>query len=437
MKRKVVASIMAMFLLFSATKAFCVGSSAFRVELVDTEAMSKGFAFVGEANNPSAVFYNPAGLTQLKSGQHLSLGLIGLTPATDFTNEAGTKYQMNRETFPLPHFYYTNNFGLERMVFGIGMVAPWGLSTEWNEDSGVRYCSTRTRIASDVTMLTAAYKLTEKISLGVAFDYVRGNMGRQKRILQAGAGDGNFEMNIKDNFAWGYRLALLYTINDRHSLGLQYRSPVELKLRGYVTMENLSSVIGPYGNMGFAFSYAGIMGGSSYNEKMYMEAELPQAVIIGYNFKPSDKWAINLDVEWTNWASIEQEYLIYQYETNATRLSILNDGNPASRDWNNAIAMGLGGQYNLNEKLRLRSGCYYKEKAVPEANFEPALPDNNTFGFTAGFGYSFNEKITLDVGYAFQKFLKRKIDNNTFSGTIDGKYNTYANMYGATLRFDF
>jgi long-chain fatty acid transport protein len=274
-------------------------------------------------------------------------------------------------------------------------------------------------------MLTGAYQLTEKISLGAGLDYFRAKMGKQKNVLQTGAADADFEMRIKDNFAWGYRLALLYVPNDRHSFGIQYRSPVNLKLRGETYFNGLSGL------------YAAIFGGSSYTEEASMEAELPQAIIAGYSFKPSDKWVINFDVEWTNWESVEQEYLIYQYETNATRLSVLNNGNPASRDWNNAVTLALGGQYKVNDKLRLRSGFYFKEKAVPQANFEPSLPDAKSYGITAGFGYSFTKNVTLDMGYAFQQYATRKINNNNVSGTIDGTYRSCASIYGTNLRFDF
>jgi len=42
------------------------GTSGIRVFASDAEAIAKGGAFVGEADNASAVLYNPAGMTQLK-----------------------------------------------------------------------------------------------------------------------------------------------------------------------------------------------------------------------------------------------------------------------------------------------------------------------------------------------------------------------------------
>ena len=43
----------------------------------DGEATARGDAFIAKADNPSAVFYNPAGLTQL-SGWNLSGTLYGI-----------------------------------------------------------------------------------------------------------------------------------------------------------------------------------------------------------------------------------------------------------------------------------------------------------------------------------------------------------------------
>ena len=56
-----------MFIL--AGRAAAVGSGAFRVELPDAEGLAMGAAFVGEADNASAVYYNPAGLASISNSQ--------------------------------------------------------------------------------------------------------------------------------------------------------------------------------------------------------------------------------------------------------------------------------------------------------------------------------------------------------------------------------
>ena len=58
-------------LLFTASTSFAAG---FRLPEAGAKAMGMGFAFTAQADDPSAIYFNPAGLTQLK-GNNLKLGV--------------------------------------------------------------------------------------------------------------------------------------------------------------------------------------------------------------------------------------------------------------------------------------------------------------------------------------------------------------------------
>ena len=60
--RLTVLSVGLLFLV-GVNNVLAAGSGGFRVETPDAGAFGKGSAFVGEANTPGAVYYNPAGLT--------------------------------------------------------------------------------------------------------------------------------------------------------------------------------------------------------------------------------------------------------------------------------------------------------------------------------------------------------------------------------------
>ena len=210
------------------SSCFAAGSGAFRVELVDAEALAKGEAFVGEADNPSAVFYNPAGLTQLKGQNQLSLGLAGLFPAVTYKNFAGAESQMVGQSFLIPNIYFVSDFGLEKFAFGLGGSSNWGTGTEWNNDSFSGYTATRSDVTNTDVMFSGAYKLTEKLSLGLSLDHDYSAVNKSKRLQQTGGTDGDFQLKGKTG-GWGYRLAALYELNEHHQFGLQYRSPIEEK----------------------------------------------------------------------------------------------------------------------------------------------------------------------------------------------------------------
>src|ERR1041384_4250197 len=110
--------------------AFGLGS---RIPNQDAEATARGNAFVATADNPSAIYYNPTGITQL-SGQNAQVNtLFYLDIDADYESFSGTRVENNPEIIPVPSFYYTCTPDQSRFSFGLGVYAPFGLSIKWPE----------------------------------------------------------------------------------------------------------------------------------------------------------------------------------------------------------------------------------------------------------------------------------------------------------------
>src|SRR5438477_10824560 len=89
---------LAMLLLGASERALAVG---FRLPNQDPEGIARGNAFVATADNPSAVFYNPAGITQLRD-QNVEAGLYLLNVNVDYKSAAGVKVSNESNLQPLP-----------------------------------------------------------------------------------------------------------------------------------------------------------------------------------------------------------------------------------------------------------------------------------------------------------------------------------------------
>jgi long-subunit fatty acid transport protein len=139
-----------------------------------------------------------------------------------------------------------------------------------------------------------------------------------------------------------------------------------------------------------------------------------------------------------DWSSIKEEKIDYPSESDAGRLSVLNDGNPVPKNWHSAFAYALGIEYKVNDILRLRTGYLFHKTPIPQANFDTSLPDSSSNTVTLGAGIDLNKNIRLDLAYAAMFYDERKIDNNVGSASgasIDGEYNTLINVYLLTLTF--
>lgn len=428
MIRTILIAVLAVVL--TASQSLAAGSGAYRLEVPDSEAMGKGSAFVGEADNPSAVYYNPAGLTQLKGKNHVELGYAVIQPNIDYTDTSGLETQMRRQTFIIPHFYFVSDFGLDKVAFGLGATSSWGLGTYWAEDSFSRYVSTKADLFNKDTMLTMGYQVSDQLSLGVALDYDYSNANKKKRLIQLGGADGDFQLKGKDD-GWGYRLSGRYELTEQHHFGLQYRSAIKEKYRGKIYLDDLNSA---------GSNYAAIFGGSSYETEISSENTLPQSVVFGYSYLPNEKWTFNTDIEWMDWSSVEQEKIVYEFEQDPTRLAVLNAGNPIDRDWHSTISVSTGVEYKATDRLRLRTGYYYHQTPIPEATLDTSLPDSDSHSITFGAGYDISKDLTVDVAYSAMFFNDRKVDNtvgNSSGSSIDGRYEQFTNIWMMSLAYQF
>ena len=100
-----------------------------------------GGAFAATADDPSAIFYNVAGIAQQRHTSFLAGGTF-----INFTNEftgdpndaftsAAPRGQYERHTFVPPNAYAIMPIGTN-LTFGVGVFTPFGLRTDWEDPVG-------------------------------------------------------------------------------------------------------------------------------------------------------------------------------------------------------------------------------------------------------------------------------------------------------------
>jgi len=431
-KLKVVLAFFVILLVIFSANAFGIGSGGYRNEVVDAEAAGKGFCFTAQADNPSAVHYNPAGLTQLK-GSQITVGYVYEAPMFSVDSKAtGDNVNMQKQVFYLPNVYFVTELKNENLRFGFGANSPYGLSTDWANDSFARYLSTE----SNVTMMnynpTIAYKVNNYVSVGAGIDFFTADVNKH-RVVSAALSNtgGDFQLKGSDE-SWGYNFGLLLRPSEKHSIGISYRSEINVTLEGTVSLDGLNA------------TGIGIFGASSYSTKMESKSTIPRSIAFGYAYKPNNKWTVEADAEWTDWSCVEEEFLTYPDLNNTNDPAglirgTLNTDNPASRDWRSVWAYGIGAEYQATDKLELRGGFLYEQSPIPSANFEPVLPDSNKHGITIGAGYLL-KNVKIDASYAFLKYRDRDVTNDIGSSTasnVDGKYKGYVNILGLSLTYKY
>ena len=136
-------------------------------------------AFTARAWDPSAIYFNPAGLSNLK-GLNIMLGGTLIIPSTTFTDPNDTQTKMNSLTFFPPNAYVTYNFD-NGLAAGIGVFTPEGLGTSWPSDCGRKDIITKISLQSFDINPTVSYSILGGMaSVGVGFDYAVGSVELEK-----------------------------------------------------------------------------------------------------------------------------------------------------------------------------------------------------------------------------------------------------------------
>jgi long-chain fatty acid transport protein len=396
-----------------------VGSGGFTTQLFGARALGRANAFVAQVDDATAVAFNPAALTEITGTEFIG-GITPLNSTMSYTSPHGIQEQALSGVSVMPNLFAASRLGLENWAFGIGATVPFGGSTEWAENSPLRYVTTRCDLQVVNFEPTVAYRITPKLSLGLGLDYFYSPKLEQTRMINAqildgpGAPDAISVIDASGD-GWGVSLGALWKPGERHRVGISCRSPVTVDYEGTVNLSNLSGTM------------AAIFGGSEYATRGRGKVTYPSGVTVGYGFQVTRRWQAELDVEWTGWSSFDQIMLEFE-ETEPTRLALLNADNPTPKNWKNVLSIALGTEYELAHRLFVRGGYYFYDNPVPNSTFDPSLPDSDVHGLTVGLGLPVGG-FDVDLAYKAYFFSRRHVENQVgqnAASTINGDYDTSA-----------
>lgn len=401
-----------------ATAVFSTESSAsgFRLPDQDAAAMGMAGAFAGQADNPSAVWYNPAGITQL-DGTRVSAGVMAIYPVMQHENTDGTTDVIERKTHVPAQLFFTNRIN-DTLTWGLGLTSPFGLSTNWSETSETRYVATFSKVKTLNVNPNIAYKINENLSVAGGINYIRLEAAMEKMLDLSSAALGDRSFSLRgDGDGWGVNIGAKYKATDRINLGLSYRSRVKISIDGTATIN------------------APIPGSSNTAET---DITLPDLVQGGISCNISEKLTINADLEYTLWSTYDRVVI----ESNTFASLGVPTTQVEEKDWKNTMIFRIGAQYRLSDHWKLRAGYVYDQNPVPDARFDTRIPDSDRQGPTIGTGYT-NGSITIDTSYMYLKFNKRTIGNSLAddatptSDSLNGTYKSQAHLAALTIGYKF
>ncbi|MDD5560344.1 outer membrane protein transport protein [Candidatus Methylomirabilis sp.] len=442
-------------------------ATGFRIMPQSASGAGQADAFVAQSDDPSAIYYNPAGITQLP-GVQLMMGALMVGGYTHFTNRAtGAKSSGDLDgpvSNPLPlHVYLTANLkplahtldlpALARTTVGVGVFSSFGLRNRWPEDGPLSTSLTFASLPLLDIRPVIAYKVNEQLSLAAGADVYTfasfmGEGGGVTKFHSSGAPGlpprgTPLEVNGNDTTP-GFNLSLRYTpcllegTRPWCSFGFQYRSRATLHLEG-------------------EFLDAGMTLTSARTKFV-----IPQSFTFGMAVWPllarGHEWKVEVDLDKTDWSSFRNT------DVHLGTGKVI----PVPRNWSNTLTFMVGTEYKwidpaalLHWDMTTRAGWQHSATPVPSQTFDPAVPDSDknilsvgmgflckAGGYFAGFipcgeqgGWYRPSAISLDVAYQAGIYDTRHIDDNkpplTLPAVVNGRYSTIHHAGFVTLGIKF
>lgn len=420
-----------------------------------------GNAFTAQADDPSALHYNPAGMTQLHGVQNM-FGALILGGPTTFKSPAGASASGDRGgsvAWPLPgHLYLTANLKdldvgqklnlpeLDKVTVGVGVTTPFGSLSQYPMNGPFRSAVYFTTMPLLDIKPTVAYKVNDQLSLGLGMDiytfsglFGEGHL-EQKSIWPGGLGipaGSQVELTGADT-ALGFNASFLYTPfrnaegKPLLNVGFVFRSQAKLDLKGQF-LANGGRVADASATFVLPPVYSG---GLAY-----------------WPIRDADhEWKLEADVDYIGW-DVNQNLDVTL--SNGSRIA-------QPQQWRNSFNAMFGTEYRWLrlEKMQdwevaARAGYTNLQTQVPDRTFNPGTPSADVHIPSLGLGFlchrnakflglipcggsgTFSPKsIGLDLAYQYALYEQRTIAGNQ-NATVNGTYKTEIHVGSFSLRFLF
>jgi len=408
--------------------------SGFQIMTQGARATGMGLAFTAVADDPSAIFYNPAGLGWQKHFEVQAGGVLLSKVKGEFDGANpypgnGNHEVEHKTTFVLPNLYAVVPLTPE-LNFGLGINAPYGLGFRWDnaETFSGRFVAQNAVIQSADINPVFSYQVIPQLAIAVGADYRLSKVQLEKNqalinpFTNSAVDVAHVKLNseLKDNHGWGWNAGVLFRPVPQFSIGAAYRSKIKVDYDGSATFQQRLT-----GNAQLDAVVAAQL--PQGNQKVATRIEFPETVNLGAAVVLPADFTVAVEADWTKWTRFNELLITFD-----------NPAIPAldrHTNWSNSWAYRIGLEKKFSS-VAVRAGYYRDKTPQPAADAGPILADNDRDAFTAGLGYN-TDRWGVNLGDAYIKFKNRDTRGLASTDNIFGVYRESANVFALDFRLSF
>jgi long-chain fatty acid transport protein len=377
-------------------------AGGFALDTQSARAVSMGTAMTAHVDDPSAIFYNAAGLATGEEGLAVQVGALALLPNVTFRPEGGgaATSSTTGALFP-PHAYLRWKLA-PHVAMGVGLSTPFGNTTKWPAGWTGETLSRRGSIDALDLGVSMAVRILPSVRLGLGVDALRAQVEQERSLGAAGGG----ALLALESTAWGLGANAglqVDVVPELLSLGVAYRASVPLDLSGRATFSNVPAPLAPL----------------LADQSVTAAFTLPQQWQLGLAVKPLPSLRVALDAWWVDWSTADALAVKFQNP-------LLDAAQPLN--WGSRWNGHLGAEYSGGDALKLRMGLKYDPSPAPAGTLAPSIPDADRVALALGVGYAWG-RFTVDAAWQLTLLTARRSE----LPVLPGEYSGFANVFGLTL----
>jgi|GEM_PF-1163863 len=405
--------LIAASVVIGATQAAAAG---FDIRSQNAQSMGAAMAGAQAARaTPGNAFYNPAaingvagfetsstvsGSVGFSNYEGASATLLGFAPVQGQTTGDGV---LQGAVFPVGASAFPVN---DRITIGATVNVPFGLSSNYAEQSVLRYHGTESKSKTLALTTILGVELNDDWSVAGGlriqyFDFSATAAIDAAGIATAltipgftpGADDAFIALNT-DDIGFGYVFGFQGAISDRLRIGASYTSKIDHNFDGDATFDLRNSAAAQ------ALTGFGLLQDTGFSSTLTTPA-MTQA---GFEFDASPALTLLGSVAFTEWTSFEEIAAFFDNPAQPPDI--------VTQDFDDVWSYSAGAEYQVSPAFALRAGIMIEDSPVNDAFASPRIPDGDRLWLAAGFSQDVNERAALHFGVNYVINETREINQS-------------------------
>lgn len=340
-----------------------------------------GAATAAPIDSAGALYWNPATLSGLKSSE-MAFGLGIVSPHAQLSSTVGGvsgATDSDAGVIPVPTIGWVQKSNDSALTYGIGIFGVGGFGLNYPGDATNPILAPQSaggmgRVYSSAEIYqvvpTASLALSDQLSIGIAPVVTLAKISLDPLFLAPPVG-GSYGPGTGTKYSWGagVQAGIYYITDSDWHLGASIKSPQWMESFQY---------------------HSQTAAGVPFDAKFGFD--MPLTFSLGTAYTGFDRWTIATDLRYLDWSNTKG----FDQQGYGPNFAVNGLG------WRSTWAVSVGSQYELTDRLTLRSGWQYMQNPIPHGqtmfNVPSALIIQNWASL--GAGYKLRSNVTANIAYS-------------------------------------